>query len=91
MHDSFYLIAVQVLSGRYLNLEVLYHNPTPISLKGGFVLILGLLIRCSVYPGFFFSSPVLSCIKKKSYQFFYLFFEVPLTRIYHYAVSILFL
>ena len=65
-----YLITVQTLSSRHLNQEVLYHNPTPISSKGAFVLTLGLLIRCSMYPGLFFSSSVLSCIEKKSYQFF---------------------
>ena len=85
------LIAVQGLSSRHLNLEVLYHNPTPVSSKGAFLLTLGLVIRCIMYPGLFFSSPVLSCVEKKSYQFFCFFFEVPLTRSYHYAVSLLFL
>jgi len=86
-----YLITVQVLSSQHLNQEVLYHNPTPASAEGAFILTLGLLMRCNMYPGLFCSSPVLSCIEKKSYQFFYLFFEVPLTRSYHYAVSVLFL
>jgi hypothetical protein len=45
-------------------------------------LTLGLLTEYKICPGLAFSSAVLGVVEKKSYKFFYLFFEVALTSVF---------
>ena len=51
------------------------------------LLTLSLMTGYKMYAGLVFYSTVLGGIRQQSYQFFYLFIEVPLTNSYHYAVS----